>query len=214
MDWRDDDGALSVKLDEFRDPVPSKGCSSKRFPPLILLLQHFEIYLIDADVKKVAETMSNYFSKYRDNESTDVYMTSTTRLYSDLREIIGTEAFDNISSLLRDGHMTMALGLAPSFDLRSKNCPNCSGRRVLHLFCPECGTFFDIKRELTREMNLTKNSSAKCTKKKTVRGRATLSAEEKEREAKERAVARAKKRVNRAGMAGRMIIISLPSDFN
>lgn len=212
MDCRDDIGALSAKLDEFRDPVPSKGCSSKRFPPLILLLQHFEIYFSAADVKKVAEVMSTYFSKYQDNDSTDVYMASTTRLYSDLREIIGMEAFDRISRLLRDGHMTMALGLAPSFDFRDRNCPSCSGRRVLHLFCPECGTLFDIKEELCSQMNLTakvtNTSSSGCTKntqnaKKRYRGRnANMTAEEREVEAQKKAAAKVKRRISSAGMAG------------
>lgn len=39
------------------------------------------------------------------------------------------------------------MGLRPSLALRSTRC-FCGSLRFLHLFCPECGVFFDVKKEL------------------------------------------------------------------
>ena len=154
-------------------------------------------------MRKVASVMSDYFSKYRDNTRSNVYIDSTIRLCHELRKIIGEEDFDRISSFLSDGNMTMALGLAPSFDLRKRNCPKCSARRVLHLLCPECGAIFDIKKDLCLEMNLTKTTgigksngeSIGCVKKR--------------KQASMRAAAKVKRRCDHAGMAGSVTFNSL-----
>jgi hypothetical protein len=52
--------------------------------------------------------------------------------------------------------MSMAMGLMPSITLRSKKC-SCGAPRFLHLFCPQCGIFFDVKQELT-DLNIVEDN--------------------------------------------------------
>ena len=198
IDMRDEDGALSALLDEFRDNAHVSRGGSRQYPPIILLLQHFEVYLPKASIKRIAVIMSSFFLKYKDNVKTDIYISSTRSLFSELRAIIGKNDFDRVSRELRKGTMTMALGLAPSLKLRSKNCIKCSGRRILHLFCPECGMLFDIKNELCKEMNLSKPHAKSPVKKRRRDSNTHLSAEE----IRVRNASNFRRRRNRAGMAG------------
>lgn len=198
IDMRDADGALSALLDEFDDKAELSSRSTKQYPPMVLILQHFEVYLSKDTVEKMAVVMSDFYFKYRSNVKTDVYVSSIKRLYSEVRETIGKDAFDRVSRQLRKGVMTMALGLAPSFDLRSRNCRKCGGRRVLHLFCPECGMLFDIKHDLCEEMNLSK-PSVKLPQMKRKRESSTHLLSD---EIRIQRVKIFKRRCNRAGMAG------------
>ena len=218
-DLRDDDGALSALLDEFRDmqdasstctsSSSSGSSSSNRYPEMIPLLQHFEVYVSTSKVRKMAAATSKYFTKHRYNSRSDVFVETTRRLYSDIRDIVGKEAFDRVSRMLRDGMMTMALGLAPSLKFRSSNCPSCFARRVLHQFCPQCGVIFDIKKQLCDEMGISKQCTPKITKKKKKKGEkiSELSAEEKS----VNALKKMKRRRNNSGMAGTRSFIPIIS---
>ena len=198
INLRDEDGELSVLLDEFRDDAHVSRGDSRRYPPIILLLQHFEVYLPKASIERIAVIMSSFFLKYKDNVKTDIYISSTRSLFCEVRAVIGKCAFDRVSRELRKGTMTMALGLAPSLKLRSNNCVQCSGRRILHLFCPECGILFDIKKELCEEMNLWKPYVKAPIKKRGRDSNTHLSAEE----IRAKNANTFKRRRNRAGMAG------------
>lgn len=151
-DLWDGTGKLSVLLNEFCNETP--GIKS-RYPPMVLLLQHFEIFLSNISIKATATRVSNYFVQQRKNtDDVNTFVDATSCLYRDLRRIIGAKQFDSVSRMLRDGGSTMALGLAPSLYLRSTNCSKCKARRCLHLFCPECGLIFDIKAETCKEMGI------------------------------------------------------------
>jgi hypothetical protein len=52
----------------------------------------------------------------------------------------------------------MAIGLRPSITLRSKGC-SCGAPRFLHLFCPQCGVFFNVKQELI-DLHIVEDSMA------------------------------------------------------
>jgi hypothetical protein len=54
--------------------------------------------------------------------------------------------------------MSMAMGLRPSITLRSKGC-SCGAIRFLHLFCPQCGVFFNVKQELI-DLNIVEDNTA------------------------------------------------------
>lgn len=151
MDLRGDTEKLSALLNEFSDETTE---TNSRYPPMVLLLQHFEIFLSAINVKAAAIRVSNYFVKQRNNSDIKTFVDATASLYRDLRRMIGAKQFDIVSRTLRDGGTTMALGLAPSIYLRSTNCSKCSARRCLHLFCPECGLIFDIKADICKEMGI------------------------------------------------------------
>lgn len=152
VDLRDDTEQLSTQLDEFRTAPFST--SKSRFPPMIPLLQHFEVFLSSTDIKKVSEIVSSYCKKQKRNHRIQEYVDDTRHLYSSLRQLIGVLAFDRVSRHIRNGETTMALGLAPSLTLRSMNCPLCRARKCLHLFCPECGKIFDVKTEVCKEFGI------------------------------------------------------------
>ena len=152
VDLRDDTEQLSTQLDEFRT-APFSTCKS-RFPPIIPLLQHFEVFLSSTEIKKVAQIVSSYYKKQKRNHCIQEYVDDTRNLYSSLRQLIGALAFDRVSRHIRSGETTMALGLAPSLTLRSMNCPLCRARKCLHLFCPECGKIFDAKTEVCKEFGI------------------------------------------------------------
>ena len=151
MDLRDDAGKLSLLLNEFCKETP--GIKS-RYPPMVLLLQHFEIFLSNIKIKATALLVSNYFIQQIKNKDVQTFIEATSCLYRDLRRIIGAKECDRVSRTLRDGETTMALGLVPSLYLRSTNCSKCKARRCLHLFCPECGLIFDVKTETCKEMGI------------------------------------------------------------
>jgi hypothetical protein len=154
VDLRDNAAKLSLLLpllNEFCNETP--GIKS-RYPPMVLLLQHFEIFLSNINIKATALRVSNYFVQQRKNTDVETFVDATSCLYRELRRIVGAKEFDSVSRTLRDGGTTMALGLAPSLHLRSTNCPKCKARRCLHLFCPECGLLFDIKSETCKEMGI------------------------------------------------------------
>lgn len=151
-DIRKKSGQLWTLLTEYRDGV---FCSSEsRFPPMVLLLQHFEVLLPTAVIKEVSILVSKYFKEQKYNDSIEDYLLSTSCLYGKLRKVIGHYAFDRVSRKLRDGECTMAVGLAPSATLRSQKCSKCKARRCLHTFCAECGHIFDVKVELCKEMSI------------------------------------------------------------
>ena len=152
VDLRDGTEQLSTQLDEFRT-APFSTCKS-RFPPIIPLLQHFEVFLPSTEIKKVAQTVSSYYKKQKRNRCIQEYVDDTRHLHSSLRQLIGALAFDRVSKHIRNGETTMALGLAPSLTLRSLNCPLCRARKCLHLFCPECGIIFDAKTEVCKEFGI------------------------------------------------------------
>jgi hypothetical protein len=154
VDLKDSAGKLSYLLpllNEFCNETP--GIKS-RYPPMVLLLQHFEIFLSNVSIKATALRVSNHFVQQRKNADVKTFVDATSFLYRELRRMVGAKEFDSVSRTLRDGGTTMALGLAPSLYLRSTNCPKCKARRCLHLFCPECGLIFDIKSETCEEMGI------------------------------------------------------------
>ena len=157
-DIRKDSGQLWTLLTEYRDGV---FCSSEsRFPPMVLLLQHFEVLLSIAVIKEVSTLVSKYFQEQTYNNSIEDYLLATSCLFGKLRKIFGHVAFDRVSRKLRDGETTMAIGLAPSATLRSQKCSKCKARRCLHTFCPECGHIFDVKVEICKEMSIRMPSAA------------------------------------------------------
>ena len=152
VNLRDETEQLSKQLDEFRNAF-SSTCKS-RYPSMILLLQHFEVFLSFTEVEKVAKIVSSYYKKQKRNLHAQEYVDDTRLLHRSLRQVIGASDFDRVSRHIRSGETTMALGLAPSLTLRSTNCPSCKARKCLHLFCPECGVIFDAKTEVCKDLGI------------------------------------------------------------
>lgn len=101
VDLRDDTEQLSTQLDEFRTaPFSTSKC---RFPPMITLLQHFEVFLSSTDIKKVSQIVSSYCKKQKRNHRIQEYVDDTRHLYSSLRQLIGVLAFDRVSRHIRNG---------------------------------------------------------------------------------------------------------------
>ena len=152
VDLRDDSEQLLKQLDEFR--LTSSSTCKSRYPSMILLLQHFEVFLSSIKIEKVAQIVSSYYRKQKRNRRTQEYIDDTKHLYCSLRLVIGAADFDRVSRHIRNGEATMALGLAPSLTMRSMNCSSCRARKCLHLFCPECGVIFNAKKEALKELSV------------------------------------------------------------
>ena len=152
VDLRNDTEQLLRQLEEFR--VKSSFTCKSRYPSMILLLQHFEVFLSSTKIEKVAQIVSSYYKKQKRNRRTQEYIEDTKHLYCSLRLVIGAADFDRVSRRIRNGEATMALGLAPSLTMRSMTCSSCRARICLHHFCPECGVTFNAKKEALKELGI------------------------------------------------------------
>lgn len=142
-----DSSLMMMLLNEFNFFSNSSGYS---FPPMVLLLQHFEVFLDSSEIHRVAILVSDYFKAQRCsvNRDFDSNFLALSTLHIQLKVICG-RTFDSVCQTLRKGSMSMAMGLGPSITVRSKGC-SCGASRYLHLFCPQCGIFFNVKKELVK----------------------------------------------------------------
>lgn len=140
-----DNSLIMMLLNEFNSVSSSSGYC---FPPVVLLLQHFEVFLDSNEIHSVAILVSDYFKDQRCsvNRDFDSNFLALSTLHTQLKLICG-QTFDSVCQTLRSGSMSMAMGLGPSITVRSKGC-SCGAPRYLHLFCPQCGIFFNVKQEL------------------------------------------------------------------
>lgn len=151
-----DSSHMMMLLNEFNFVSSSSGYC---FPPMVLLLQHFEVFLDSNEIQNVAILVSDYFKDQRCSvrRDFDSNFLALSTLHTQLQLICG-KTFDSVCQTLRNGSMSMAMGLGPSFTVRSKGC-SCGAARYLHLFCPQCGNFFNVKQELI-DLHIVEDSMA------------------------------------------------------
>lgn len=123
---------------------------------LVQLLLYLE-WVISTDViVRIAKLVANYFSHIASLDAKPAeYLTAKVirsslqwnAMMSGIRDLVGHDKFDEIDNHLKDGHLTLAIGMAPSFALFSSRCPSCQAWRYLHSFCYNCALMFSTKKE-------------------------------------------------------------------
>lgn len=139
-------------------------------PTIGAILLRMEWILTKDQIPDVANCVSRYFSVLRgagQSSSESLFHPSKTlnfhRLIDGLRLIIGNEEFESIYNQLANQEYTISMGLAPSLQFFARKCTACGTFRYLRSFCYNCGSLFNAKDDVCRDMKLSSSSRSSET---------------------------------------------------